>query len=347
MLLLTVRDLAYRARRFLVVVVAVSVVFTLVYLMNGLVEQFQQEPFLTVDAVGAESWVLPGGSSGPFTSSAVLSSEQVDEASADPALTPLVVARATLAHGGHDQESLVIGHPVGEVGAPPVAAGAPVRAAGQLVVDRTSGAVVGDEVTVADHPATVVGLSRDTTLLAGLPVVFMPIDDARAALFGGAPVVSALVSATPVERGPDGTTMASAHDVAADALGPLENAVSSVDLIRALLWAVGAIIVGGVLYLTVLERQRDIAVLKALGGTNRQLLASLTLQAVVLSTVAVAAATALQWVIAPRFPLTVRVPSTAYWQVPVVATVVAVVATRAGSARVRSTDPVTAFGGQA
>jgi putative ABC transport system permease protein len=342
--LMTLRDMVYRARRYLVVGVAMSLVFTLLYLMDGLVEQFNQEPYLTVAAIGAETWMLPAGSSGPFTSSATLSGEQV-EAASGPGLTALVVARATLSDAGRSQEVLVIGHPIGGLGAPPVVAGEAVRGSGELVVDRTSGVAVGDDVHVGGRRFTVAGLSADTTLLAGLPVVFLPIADARAALFGGGQVVSALVSDAARQQVPDGLAMASADEVAADALGPLESAVASIDLIRGLLWFMAATIVGGVLYLTVLERQRDFAVLKALGGTNRQLLRSLALQAVTITAAAVAVATLLQSLIAPWFPLTVRVPPSAYWQVPLVAVGVAIVATRAGSARVRSTDPVTAFGG--
>lgn len=345
MLTMTLRDMAYRARRYVVVGLAMSIVFTLLYLMDGLVEQFNQEPYLTVGAIGAETWVLPAGSSGPFTSSATLSAAQVDAASADTALTEMLVARGTLTEGGRAQEALVIGHPEGGIGAPPIVAGAAARGAGQLVVDRTSGVAVGDEVQIGDRRFTVAGLSADTTLLAGLPVVFLPITEARAALFGGRPVVSALVTDAALQQVPDGLTSLSADEVAADALGPLESAVASIDLIRALLWFMAATIVGGVLYLTVLERQRDFAVLKALGGTNRQLLRSLALQATAITVVAVVVATLLQSVIAPWFPLTVRVPTSAYWTVPVVAIIVAIVATRAGSARVRSTDPVSAFGG--
>jgi putative ABC transport system permease protein len=345
MFTMTLRDMAYRARRYLVVGVAMSIVFTLLYLMDGLVEQFNQEPYLTVDAIGAEIWVLPAGSSGPFTSSATLSAAQVDAASVDPALTAVVVARGTLTEGGQAQETLVIGHPVDGIGAPPTVAGAASGGAGQLVVDRTSGVAVGDEVRIGDRRFTVAGLSADTTLLAGLPVVFMPIADARDALFGGRPVVSALVTDAPLQQVPDGLTPLTADEVAADALGPLESAVASIDLIRALLWFMAATIVGGVLYLTVLERQRDFAVLKALGGTNRQLLRSLALQATAITVVAVAIASLLQSAIAPWFPLTVRVPTSAFWQVPLVAIIVAIVATRAGSARVRSADPVSAFGG--
>jgi putative ABC transport system permease protein len=344
MTLVAWRDLTHRLRRFLVVAVAMSVVFTLLYVMSGLVEQFNQEPFLTVDAVGAESWALPTGSSGPFTSSATLSPDHVEMLSSDAAWTELVVARGTLTRNGQPDEALVIGHPIGAVGSPPIAAGRPVRAESELVIDRTAGVAVGAEAEIGDRRFTVVGLTEDTTLLAGLPVVFMPIAGARTALFGGSPVVSTMVTSSSPPAVPDGVVVLSANQVAADALGPLENAVSSIDLIRGLLWFMAAVIVGGVLYMTVLERQRDIAVLKALGGSNRQLVWSLTFQAIAISAVAVVVAALLQALIAPWFPLTVRVPTRAHLQIPLVAVAVAVVATRAGSARVRSTDPVAALG---
>ncbi len=49
-------------------------------------------------------------------------------------------------------------------------------------------------------------------------------------------------------------------------------------------------IIGSVVYLSALERQRDFAVLKAIGTSNRTLLASLALQAVIVALAAVAVA---------------------------------------------------------
>ena len=57
-----------------------------------------------------------------------------------------------------------------------------------------------------------------------------------------------------------------------------------------LLWIVAAVIIGSVVYLSALERQRDFAVLKAIGMSNRTLLASLALQAVLVALGAVALA---------------------------------------------------------
>ena len=67
MILLTVRDLAHRFVRFVVVVVLAAVVFALLFVMTGLVEQFNREPFDTTAAIGGSGWVLAEGVSGPFT----------------------------------------------------------------------------------------------------------------------------------------------------------------------------------------------------------------------------------------------------------------------------------------
>jgi len=342
MWLLTIRDLRFRARRFGVVVAAMALVITLLYLMTGLVEQFNQEPFLTAEAVGAESWVLPPGVSGPFTSSATLSPDEI--ASVEGDLDEIVIARGTLDVAEEHEESVVVGHEVGGLGTPQISEGRNAEATREVVLDRSAGADIGETVGIGGIAFTVVGLTDDTTLLAGLPVIFTPIDDAREVLFGGTPVVSALVSDTEVVAAGD-LVVISAEEVGADALGPLENAISSIDLIRGLLWLVAAIIVGGVLYLTALERKRDFAVLRAVGGTTRQLGFGLATQGLSLALLAVAIATALQLAIVPVFPLTVRVPLRAYWQIPLLAGVVALLATHAGSSKARRTDPATAFGG--
>lgn len=341
---LTVADLAYRARRFVVVVVGASLVFTLLYLMTGLVEQFNQEPFLTAEAIGGEAWVLPAGVSGPFTSSATLTPDQVDAVDSTGEFDPIVIARGTLHLDDGQQEVLVVGHAPDGIGSPSPGTGS-AAGPGQLVVDESSGAAVNDGVRLGDETFTVSGLSTDTTLLAGLPVVFLPIEDARTALFGGAAVVSALVTDEELSDVPLDVTVLSMTEVGADALGPLENAISSIDMIRALLWFVAAVIIGGVLYLTAIERERDFAVIKAIGGTRSQLAVSLVAQAVAISLIAVALATAIQAVVAPVFPLTVRVPASSYWQLPALAFCVAVLAAQAGLRRVRRSDPIEAFSG--
>ncbi len=344
MLLLTLRDLQFRAVRFVVVTVGVGVVMALLFLMTGLIEQFNREPFDAVDAVGADVWVVPAGISGPFTASATLSPDVVGSIEG-PDAADIVVARGSLNSEGEPQEALVIGHEIGGLGSPVPVDGRAAQEEGEAVIDRTAGFAIGDQVALGTTELTVVGIHDDTTVLAGLPVIFLGIEEARNALFDGRPVTTGVLLTEVPESLPDGVQVLSPQQVAEDALGPLENAVSSVSLIRALLWMVAGIIIGAVVYLSALERQRDFAVLKAMGVGSRDLVLSIGLQAILVALSAVILAGILQALIEPVFPLKVRVPAKAYWQIPLVAVIVAIVAGLGGMRRVTKSDPAAAFSG--
>lgn len=347
MWLLTVRDLSFRRTRFLVVTLGVSLVLTLLYLMTGLIEQFNKEPFLTTEQLGASHWVIPDGVSGPYTSSSALSADQVAAVEPNGESAEVIIARGTLTVDETEGEAIVIAADPGGLGAPEPIRGSTPAASGEIMLDTSSGAGVGDEVQLGDDTYTVVGITADTTVLAGLVGTFLSLDDARATIFGGTPVTSAvLLDAEPLSV-PEETQVITTQSAADDALGPLESAVASIDLIRVLLWVVAAIIIGSVVYLSALERTRDFAVLKAMGGRNRQLAGSLALQAALVALTAAVLATLFQLLLVPVFPLTVRVPLSAYWTIPVVAVVVSLVAGWAGMRRVSKADPATAFGGAA
>ncbi len=346
MILLTLRDLRYRAVRFVVVTLLGAVVFALLFVATGLVEQFNREPFDAVDAFGATTWVLPAGISGPFTASATLPADAVAGVSGDP-VAPVVVARSSLAveEGEETEEVVLAGAVPGALGAPPTSSGRAAEAAGEVVIDDTVDVDIGQTVQVGGVDFTVVGRSTDTTVLAGIPLVFVTLPDAQELVFKSQEVISAVLADGEVTAVPPGTAAATADDIAEDTLKPLESAISSIDLLRALLWLIAAVIIGAVVYLSALERQRDFAVLKAVGVSNRTLLSSLALQAVLVALAAVAIASLLQLALAPAFPLKVRVPAEAFWQLPVMAVVIALVAGAAGMRRVARSDPALAFAG--
>ena len=79
MLAITFRDLIYRYRQFLIAVVGAGVVFAMALLLTGMANSFRVEVNNTVDSVGADSWVLPDGSTGPFTSFGALPLDTVDQ----------------------------------------------------------------------------------------------------------------------------------------------------------------------------------------------------------------------------------------------------------------------------
>ena len=344
MILLTFRDLVYRRTRFIVVTLLGAVVFALLFVMTGLVDQMNIEPYETVGALGADVWIVPEGISGPFTAVSAAPISALDAVTAQNK-NAAVVSRSSLTIGDVTDEVILVGHEPDGLGSPPIVEGSPASVSGDLVVDSVLGLDVGDEVTVGGMAFTIVGESEDTTLLAGIPLAFMTLPDAQNLTFRTTEVISAVLVAGEVDAMPPGAKAMTADEVAADVLNPLDGAITSIDLVRVLLWMVAGVIIGAVVYLSALERQRDFAVLKAMGAPNSALLGSLALQAVLVALSAVAVAAVLQIFLAPQFPLPVVVPARTFWQLPLLAVVMALVAGAVGMRKVLRSDPSQAFSG--
>lgn len=334
----------------LVVVTLASVVMALLFLMTGLVNQFNHEPFDAARAIGAEQWVLVEGTSGPFTSAGTLPADLVGELGSDA--SGVVVARGTISEPGADEDSIEVVLVGGEpdrlqttMGADAIVEGRTVRGPREIVLDESAGFDVGDVVHLGPQPVDVVGLTTGTTVLAGLPLVFAELGTAQDLSFQSRAVVSGVLLDQPPASTPAGTVVRTTDAVAEDALGPLEDAIASVDLVRALLWLVTAVIIGAVVFLSALERQRDFAILRAMGTPKRALLLAVAVQAVLIALLAAVIAIGLHRLILPLFPLHVRVPGRALWQIPLGAVVAALAAGAFGLRRIASTDPATAFAG--
>ena len=72
MLLAALRDLQWRRRRFLIVVLGTALVFAMTLVLAGLSAAFGNEVDRTVTTTGADEWAIVVGATGPFNSSAVL-----------------------------------------------------------------------------------------------------------------------------------------------------------------------------------------------------------------------------------------------------------------------------------
>lgn len=339
-LLLTLRDLQLRAVRFASAIGATAVVFALLFVMTGLVEQFNREPRQTVSSLGADGWVVRDGATGAFSSSATLPERLARRV---PGATPVVTARHTLVVADVVTDIVVIGY-AGR-NAPALVEGALVGKPGDLVLDASAGLEVGETAAIGGRSYTVVGLTEGRTLFAGMPIAYLPVRHAQDLVYGGSRVAAALLLADAGVPVPEGFTTLTPAEVADDARRPLANAISSIDLVRALLWFVAAMIIGTLAYLSAMDRRRDVAVLKAVGGGTRQLGASIALQGVVVAVGAMVLAIGFQAVLVPVFPMQVTVPGRAFWQLPLLAVVVALVAGFAGLRQAVRTDPALAFSG--
>lgn len=344
MWLLTLRDLQHRAVRFALVITGTTIVFALLLLMFGLSNHFVLEPQHAVGSFGASEWLVPEGGSGPFTSAATLDRALADDIEADR-VDPIIVTRATFRFRGDQREVVLVGHVDGGIGTPHVAGGRNANRPGEIVLDETAGARPGDLVEIGGDEFAVAGVTRDTTVLAGLPLVFVDYDVARDVVYHGAQIASAIVVKGRAATIPPGLNRLTNAEVIEDLRKPLKQAVASVELIRTLLWIVSAMIIGGVVYLSTMERRRDFAVLKAVGASTRSLMGGLAAQGIGIALGASALASGVQVVLAPAFPLKVEVTTTHLITLPVLAVAVAVLASAAGMRRVARTDPALAFSG--
>lgn len=336
MLLLILRDLQYRRWRVGLTIVLMAIVMTLLFIMSGLVNQFNAEPGLATQRVaGEQNWVVSQGTGGPFTSPRPVDAEAFDGIDGAPMLvTP----------GSLDGLRIsLVGRSYDNVDEPQLITGGYPSGPGEVVIDESAGYAVGDSVMFGQTPGRIVGLTNDATVLAGVPVTFVTLDFHQEIAVGGRDLILAKITNDSPAVPPELKVM-TAQDVVADTLLPLDGAISSVTLVRVLLWLITVIIIAAIIYITALERTRDFAVLKAVGGKTRDLGLSLLIQGLLMTLIAVVVAGVLQTFIAPTFPLKVRVPSSAWFTIAGGAAVAAIAAGLAGVMRVKSTSPAEAFG---
>jgi len=105
-------------------------------------------------------------------------------------------------------------------------------------------------------------------------------------------------------------------------------------------------IVATMVYLTALERARDIAVLKAMGTANRTLFGGMAVQGLALALAACVVGALVSLALAPVMPFAVETPIGAYVEVLVIGIVVGLVAALVGLRRAVHIDPALAFGRQ-
>jgi putative ABC transport system permease protein len=347
MVLIALRDLQWRRRRFLIGVIATGLVFALALLITGMGASFRNEVRRTVKAMGADAWIVPKGESGPFTASTAFPASTAQEIAAEPgvrkasaiAMLRFTVRTPTL------KDINVIGLEPGGVGSPKLKDGRGFAKSGEVVADRRLGMKLGDTLIIGGEPFRIVGRTSGVTFFAGTPTVFIPLRDGQRLALGGQPLATAIATRGVPRSVPAGTRLMSNAAVVSDLDRPLKQATSTINFLCILLWIVAAGIIGSIVYLQALERVRDFAVLKATGTTNSALLGGLALQAVLLSLLAAVAAVLLAALLTPLLAMPAEISRGAYLFLPIVAVVVGLLASLAGLRRAVGVDPALAFGG--
>ena len=331
---ITLRDLQYRRRQFGIAVVGAALVFALALVLTGVSRGFHTEVEDTLGAIGADHWVVPRGVTGPFTTQSALPTSLAGElqGEAHPLVTFGHVARVP---AGDDELVNVIGWDDRDT---------PPRA-GTAVVDEHLGVERGDTISIASRRFEVARVVERRTYFGGIPVVFLGEREAQELGFDGRPLANAIVVRGERPRVGEEYAVLSNADVRTDLLNPIQGATQAIDVMRVLMWIVAAVIIGAVTYLSALERVRDFAVLKAVGGSSRALVVSLGAQSVLAALLAALLAIALAQLLKPMFPLPVAIDAGAYLLLPVIAVTVGVLASLAALRRAIAVDPALAFSG--
>lgn len=206
------------------------------------------------------------------------------------------------------------------------------------------GLAPGDQLRLGEHDYEVVGTAGDLSVLAGVAAVFVLIEDAQELVFAGLPAVGSVAYTGSLAEAPEGFALATPADAEAEFARPVESARSAVTLVSVLLWLIAGLIIGSVVYLSVLERESDFAVYKATGWSNRALLGGVVVQALIIAELAAVIGAVLGTLLAPIFPMRVEIGLGAYLALPLLAALVSLLASAIGLRRITNVDPAAAFG---
>jgi putative ABC transport system permease protein len=341
-----IADLINRRRRFALAVLATSLAFGLSLLMSGTLAHLTNETNRIIALFQADRFVVAEGGTGPFTTTRLLPASTAAELAREPGVTradPFVQARETLK--GKDVN--ILGIVPGGLGSPAVHSGRLPQASGEALADSTLGYHVGDHFSLGSLQLTVVGTTTRTTYYFGQPTVFLPIGDVQKSFLAGQPYATAVAVRGTLANAPAGTKVLDRAGVRTDLNRPQKSGTQTVAIFNSLLWIMAAGIVATMVYLTALERARDIAVFKSMGAANHVLFAGMAVQGLALALAACAVGAVISLLLGPLMPFAVETPASAYVQVIVVGIVVGLIAALSGLRRAVHIDPALAFGRQA
>lgn len=324
-------------------VIATSIAFGLSLLMAGTIAHLGNETDRIVALFRADRFVVAEGGTGPFTTTRLLPASVADVLAREPGVEradAFVNARENLK--GKDVN--VLGVVPGGLGSPKLHAGRLLQRSGEAVADTTLGYQVGDRFRLGQHAVTVVGTSRNTTFYFGQPTVFLPVADVQANFLEGQPYATAIAVRGDIRKLPPGTQVLDNAQVRTDLNRPQKSGNQTVAIFNTLLWLMAAGIVATMVYLTALERSRDIAVLKAMGSSNRTLFGGMAVQGLALALAACIVGAFVSLALSPVMPFAVETPAFAYVQVLIIGIVVGLVAALVGLRRAVNIDPALAFG---
>ncbi len=315
----------------------------------------------------ADVWVMQQGVSNMHMATSYLSDSKANEvrqvegvASVDQILYLNTVVKS----GNQPWFSFIVGLDEGDTRAGPwaMAEGKALPTAGEAVVPvvfaRMTHLALGGTLRIADKQFTVVGLSEGTFSMAN-SVIFMARSDLED-IMGSLDIVSyILVKAKAgmdpvvlvgnIERQVEKVSaLTTKQFIANDQTMAMQMGVETIALMTLIGSALAVLLVAFAVYSLIARQRRELAVVKALGASNRSVYLGIALQATGITLASIVLATVLALLLMPAASalipqLTLKLTLVSVERIAVVGAVVALLASLIPARQVAQVDPLSAF----
>lgn len=186
---LALKDIRHHFARFVLTTIGIGLLLMIVMGMGGIYRGLIREATLLIDSIGADLWVVQGGTRGPFAEVSRVPANLEDRALAVPGVAK---ARRFVSHTiqreyrGRPLRFVVQGlaWPGDRGDWIPVVAGRPLRQAHfEMVADRSLGLPLGEKLRLGREVYEVVGLTQGMVGSGGDGLAFFTVGDAQAIQF--------------------------------------------------------------------------------------------------------------------------------------------------------------------
>ncbi len=203
---LATRDIRYHFTRFVLTTLGIGLLLMIVMGMGGIYRGLIVEATLLVDRIGADLWLVQGGTRGPFAELSRVAANLEDRARAVPGVAAarrFVSHTVQREHRGRPLRIVVQGlsWPADRGDWIPLVAGRALRQAHyEMIADRSLGLALGERVRLGKDTYNVVGLTEGMVGSGGDGLGFFTVADAQAIQFDEPPEAVRLERAARVER---------------------------------------------------------------------------------------------------------------------------------------------------
>jgi putative ABC transport system permease protein len=363
----TFQGLLSAPQQLLASIAAVAGAFVLVLFFEGVFSGESEKIVALIDRTDADVWVMQKGVGNMHMASSFVADWKVDAvASVDGVkkVTPILYLNSVIEAGGRNWFSFVVGLEEGDARAGPwkSAGGKIIPGPGEAIVPdifaSDAGLKIGDQIRIAGRYFKVAGFSADTFSMAN-SITFVTMDDLADTVSTIGAVSYLLVDAEP---GVDAKQLAQRIIDEVEKVNALpreefsaRDFSISVQMGLEIVWimtiiggALATLLTGFIVYSHVSNRERELAVMKALGVRDSAIYLSIMTQALFIGLLAFALsvlillfAMPLTEQFAPKISL--GLTATALTRTGLLAVIVSLLASIIPVRRVLAVDPITAF----